>query len=97
VIAARSESAKVAQNEHGRTGRRSTTTLPAQDTFAPPRRFPLAATRPALPPKIRDEIIEYYAWLFCQGGFRNLSMTFEQFLTTIAVTQPAALCSDHDG
>jgi hypothetical protein len=54
----------------------------------------MVVTPPVVPPAIPDERLEYYAWLFCQGGFRNLNMTFEQFLVTIAVIQPAALCSD---
>jgi hypothetical protein len=97
VIAALSESANPALNDHGPTERRSAAALPAPKTFAGARRFPLVATPPALPPRIQDEKLEYFSWLFCQGGFRNLNMTFEQFLTTIAVIQPAALCSDRDG
>jgi hypothetical protein len=81
----------------GRAEPRGAVALPAPKTFAVARRFPTVATRPVLPPAIQDERLEYYAWLFCQGGFRNLNMTFEQFLITIAVIQPAALCPDPDG
>lgn len=54
------------------------------------REFPLAAILPQLPSAIPDRAIEYYAWLFRQGGFSNLELTFEQFLTVIAAVNPAA-------
>jgi hypothetical protein len=53
--------------------------------------FPEAATRPALPPTIRDEMLEHYAFTFCQGGFRQAGMTFEQFLLVAAALKPADL------
>ncbi len=37
-----------------------------------PRAFPGASTPPTLPLSIRDETLEYYAFIFCQGGFRPL-------------------------
>ncbi len=40
---------------------------------------------PELPLKISDQIIDFYAFVFCQGGFRNLGLTFEQFLAVISV------------
>jgi hypothetical protein len=49
-----------------------------------PRRFPLVTTLPRLPVMIPDEILDYYGWVFCQGGFLNLHMTFEQFLAVVA-------------
>jgi hypothetical protein len=30
--------------------------------------------------RIRDEMQELYAFIFCQGGFRQRGMTFEQFV-----------------
>jgi hypothetical protein len=56
-----------------------------------PRAFPEASTRPTLPPIIRDEMLELYAFTFCQGGFRQLEMTFEQFLLVAAAIKPDAL------
>ncbi len=56
-----------------------------------PRAFPLASTRPTLPSAIRDEMLEFYAFIFCQGGFRQLDMTFEQFLLVAAAIKPADL------
>ena len=42
--------------------------LPAPSVLVPePRAFPEAATRPALPPTIRDEMLEHCAFTFCQG------------------------------
>jgi len=38
-----------------------------------------------------DEVLELYAFLFCQGGFRQLGMTFEQFLLVIAAFKPGDL------
>ncbi len=56
-----------------------------------PRAFPEAATGPSLPPIIRDEMLEFYAFIFCQGGFRQLGMTFEQFLLVAAAIKPVDL------
>ena len=56
-----------------------------------PRAFPESPTRPTLPMTIRDEMLELYAFIFCQGGFRHLGMTFEQFLLVAAAIKPADL------
>jgi len=56
-----------------------------------PREFPIATTAPSLPVAIRDEVLDLYAFLFCQGGFRHLGMTFEQFLLVIATFKPGDL------
>lgn len=53
-----------------------------------PREFPEASTGPTLPVTISDELVEFYAFVFCQGGFRRLDMTFEQFLLVAAVIKP---------
>jgi hypothetical protein len=37
---------------------------------------------------IRDEMLEFYAFVFCQGGFRQAGMTFEQFLLVAAAIKP---------
>ncbi|MFZ0678507.1 hypothetical protein [Candidatus Binatus sp.] len=44
-----------------------------------------------MPVAIADEVLDLYAFLFCQGGFRNLGMTFEQFLLVIATFKPGDL------
>jgi hypothetical protein len=36
-------------------------------------------------------MLELYAFIFCQGGFRQLEMTFEQFLLVAAAIKPADL------
>jgi hypothetical protein len=36
-------------------------------------------------------MVEFYAFLFCQGGFRQAGMTFEQFLLVAAAVKPADL------
>jgi hypothetical protein len=56
-----------------------------------PRAFPEASTGPSLPAIIRDEMLEFYAFIFCQGGFRQLGMTFEQFLLVAAAIKPTDL------
>jgi hypothetical protein len=56
-----------------------------------PREFPIASSLPSLPASIRDEMLDLYAFLFCQGGFRHLGMTFEQFLLVIAAIAPSEL------
>ena len=53
-----------------------------------PREFPEASKPPTLPVTISDELVEFYAFVFCQGGFRQLDMTFEQFLLVAAVIKP---------
>ena len=60
------------------------------------RPFPSVSTTPRLPAMIPDEILEYFGWVFCQGGFLNLHMTFEQFLAVVAAVSPTALCPEYD-
>jgi len=45
---------------------------------------------------IPDEILDYYGWVFCQGGFLNLHMTFEQFLAVVAAVSPSGLCPEYE-
>jgi len=71
----------------------STVGLPQVDE---PRRFPTVSTLPRLPLMIPDEILDYYGWVFCQGGFLNLHMTFEQFLAVVAAVSPSGLCPEYD-
>jgi len=61
-----------------------------------PRRFPTVNTLPRVPLSIPDEILDYYGWVFCQGGFLNLQMTFEQFLAVVAAVSPSGLCPEYD-
>ncbi len=61
-----------------------------------PRIFPVVTTMPRLPVMIPDEIIDYYGWVFCQGGFLNLQMTFEQFLAVVAAISPAGLSPEYE-
>jgi hypothetical protein len=56
-----------------------------------PHAFPKATTPPKLPLIIRDEMLELYAFIFCQGGFRQLGMTFEEFLLVAAAIKPHTL------
>ena len=65
-----------------------------RETFEGPQPFPLVSKVPRIPPMIPDEILEYYGWVFCQGGFSNLHMTFEQFLTVVAKVSPSGLCPE---
>jgi hypothetical protein len=58
-----------------------------------PREFPEATTRPTLPVTISDELVEFYAFVFCPGGFRRLDMSFEQFLLVAAVLKTARLAN----
>jgi hypothetical protein len=62
-----------------------------------PRAFPEASTSPALPTTIRDEMVEFYAFVFCQGGFRQVGMTFEQFLLVVAASQTGRSACDPRG
>src|SRR5271169_5092275 len=65
-------------------------------TTGGPRPFPVVSSLPRLPLMIPDEILDYYGWVFCQGGFLNLQMTFEQFLTVVAAVSPTGLCPEYD-
>jgi hypothetical protein len=56
-----------------------------------PHEFPEASASRTLPVSVRDETLEFYAFIFCQGGFRQLGMTFEQFLLVAAAIKPADL------
>jgi hypothetical protein len=46
--------------------------------------------------KMSDEILDYYAFLFCQRGFRSLGMTFEQFLEVVDAVRPGGLRASYD-
>jgi len=35
-----------------------------------------------------EQLLEFYAFLFCQGGFRQTGMTFEQFLLVATRVAP---------
>jgi hypothetical protein len=61
-----------------------------------PKRFPTVSSLPRLPVMIPDEILDYYGWVFCQGGFLNLQMTFEQFLAVVAALSPSGLSPEYD-
>lgn len=50
--------------------------------------IPQARTTPSLSAIIPDEVLEQYAFIFCQGGFRGLGMTFEQFLLVAEAVKP---------
>jgi hypothetical protein len=49
------------------------------------RAIPFSSNVPELPSRIPDQIIDFYAFVFCQSGFLNLGLTFEQFLAVISV------------
>src|SRR5690348_17683552 len=57
-------------------------------------RFP-PAHGPELPSVSPDELLDFYAFIFCQGGFRHLGMTFEQFLSVVADRKSTRLNSSH--
>jgi len=40
---------------------------------------------------MRDEILELYAFIFCQRGYRQLGLTFEQFLLVATAFKPSDL------
>ena len=47
------------------------------------RDFPIASSRESQSLIIPDEILELYAFLFCQGRYRDRGMTFEHFLLVV--------------
>ena len=48
-----------------------------------PRSFPVVLNQPQLP-VMSDETLDHYGRVFCQGGFANLHLTFDQFLAVAA-------------
>jgi len=52
--------------------------------------------RPRALLKMPDEILEFYAFLFCQRGFRHLGMTFEQFLEVVDAIRPGGVRPSYD-
>lgn len=55
-----------------------------------------AGPRPLALLKMPDEILDYYAFLFCQRGFQSLGMTFEQFLEVVDAIRPGGLRASDD-
>ena len=56
---------------------------------------PVTPRRPQSLLKMPDEILEFYAFIFRQRGFRGLGMTFEQFLEVIEALRPEELRTSH--
>jgi hypothetical protein len=48
-----------------------------------PRDYPIASRRERQLLIIPDAILEFYAFLFCQGQYLSLGMTFEHFLLVV--------------
>ena len=53
--------------------------------------YPAASTPFSQSLMMRDEILELYAFIFCQRGYRQLGLTFEQFLRVAAAFKPSDL------
>jgi hypothetical protein len=49
-----------------------------------------------LPISIADEILDYYAFIFCQFGFGQMKMTFEQFLLVASAVRSAGLNAEYE-
>jgi hypothetical protein len=76
--------------------RRCVKTIPEQFLDLDPRHFPIVADAPILPVRIPDGLVNYYAFIFCQGGFQQLGITFEQFLLVVDVVKSPGLCPGRD-
>ena len=61
-----------------------------------PRYFPISREVRTRDLIMRDEVLEHYAWIFCQGGFPNLAITFEQFLMVVATWRPSRFHRQHE-
>jgi hypothetical protein len=57
--------------------------LSKYDASGDPRDFPIPSRRERQLLVIPDEILEFYASLFCQGSYVSLGMTFEHFLLVV--------------
>jgi hypothetical protein len=71
--------------------------FPDEDCAKEARAFPEARRLPTLPLIVRDELLELYAFIFCQGGFHHLGMTFEQFLLVASAINPRDLTDEREG
>jgi hypothetical protein len=58
--------------------------------------FPVSASVPKLPISIPEEILDYYAFVFCQFGFGQMNMTFEQFLLVVSAVSSAGLHAEFE-
>jgi hypothetical protein len=56
-----------------------------------PAAYPATSTplNPSL--MMRDEILDLYAFIFCQRGYRQLGLSFEQFLLVAVAFKPSDL------
>ena len=61
-----------------------------------PPEFPCSAAIPKLPISIPEEILDYYAFVFCQFGFGQMNMTFEQFLLVASAVSSAGLHVEYE-
>ena len=61
-----------------------------------PRDFPRSTATPKLPISIPEEILDYYAFVFCQFGFGKMNMTFEQFLLVASAVSSAGLHAEYE-
>jgi len=61
-----------------------------------PHDFPCSSAVPRLPISIPEEILDYYAFVFCQFGFGQLNMTFEQFLLVASAVRSAGLNAEYE-
>jgi hypothetical protein len=53
--------------------------------------YPAASTPFSQSLMMRNEILELYAFIFCQRGYRQLGLTFEQFLLVAQAFKPSDL------
>ena len=58
--------------------------------------FPTSTAIPKLPISIPEEILDYYAFVFCQFGFGKMNMTFEQFLLVATAVSSAGLHAEYE-
>ena len=61
-----------------------------------PRDFPCSTATPKLPISIPEELLDYYAFVFCQFGFGKMNMTFEQFLLVASAVSSAGLHVEYE-
>jgi hypothetical protein len=61
-----------------------------------PPAFPCSTAIPKLPISIPEEILDYYAFVFCQFGFGQMNMTFEQFLLVASAVSSAGLHAEYE-
>jgi hypothetical protein len=87
--AAQNNILQLRQSENAARAPRSIVKSAERKPDGDPAAYPTASAPPFnLSLMMRDELLDLYAFIFCQPGYRQLCLTFEQFLLVAAAFRP---------